>query len=85
MAQSESETIRRTKESIERTQDDNALLMREIGILENQKATLGASINTVNRQIDLQEVQLKDDCEVAEMCIRENIMRLTQHAETIKK
>ena len=30
-------------------------------------------------------MQLKDDCEVAEMCIRENIMRLTEHAEAIKR
>ena len=50
--------------------------MRVIGNLENSKSTLQASINTVNREIDLQQVQLKDDCEVAEMCIKENIMRL---------
>ena len=30
-------------------------------------------------------MQLKDDCEVAEMCIKENIMRLTEHSETLKK
>ena len=28
---------------------------------------------------------MKDDCEIAEMLIRENIMRLTEHAETIKQ
>jgi len=56
MVDCESETIRRTKETMAQTQDANALLMREMGILENRKATLGASINTVNRQIDLQEV-----------------------------
>ena len=59
--------------------------MRRIGLLENKKSTLKASTNTLNRQIDLQQVQIKDDCEVAEMCIRENIMRLTEHAEVIKK
>ena len=59
--------------------------MRQIGSLENRKDNLNAAINTVNRQIDLQSVQLKDDCEIAELCIRENIMRLSEHAETIKK
>ena len=65
--------------------DSNTDLMRRIGLLENKKSTLKASTNTLNRQIDLQQVQIKDDCEVAEMCIRENIMRLTEHAEVIKK
>lgn len=59
--------------------------MRQISRLESQASSLTSTINAVNRKIEMQEVQLKDDCEVAEMCIRENIMRLTEHSEVIKK
>ena len=59
--------------------------MKEIGALENRKATVQASVNTINRQIDLQKVQLKEDCEVAELNLKEKIMMLTEHAETIKR
>jgi len=58
--------------------------MKNIGQLENRKSLSQASVNTINRHIDLQQVQLKDDCEVAELCMKENIMRLKEHAETIK-
>ena len=66
-------------------QAQNDDTMREIGALENRKATVQASVNTINRQIDLQKVQLKEDCEVAELELKEKIMRLTEHAETIKR
>lgn len=59
--------------------------MREISQLESRASTLNQSVKSVNRKIEMQEVQLKDDCEIAEMCIRENIMRLNEHAEVIKK
>ena len=59
--------------------------MRKISDLENRKQALSTSVKGINRRIDLQKVQLKDDCEVAELCIRENIMRLSEHAETTKR
>ena len=80
----ERSNLNRTKERLSQTQESNAATMRTIGNLEDRKAALQASINRVNREIDLQQVQLQDDCVVAEMCIKENIMRLTEHAETIK-
>lgn len=66
-------------------QANNDETMKEIGALENRKATVQASVNTINRQIDLQKVQLKEDCEVAELNLKEKIMMLTEHAETIKR
>ena len=59
--------------------------MRKIGALESRKAALEASAKSINRQIDLQKVQLRDDCEAAELAIKEQIMRLNEHAEVIKK
>ena len=50
----ERSNLNRTKERINQTQEQNAATMRKIGDLENRKASLQASINTVNRGIDLQ-------------------------------
>lgn len=76
--------MNRNQERIAQLQEQNSETMKRIGDLQSSKSKLQAAINTLNREIDLQQVQLKDDCEVAEMCIRENIMHLTEHAETIK-
>ena len=59
--------------------------MKKIGALESRKAALQASAKSINRQIDLQKVQLKDDCEAVELSLKEQIMRLNEHAEVIKK
>ena len=58
--------------------------MRNIGILEARKEKMQVQVTSMNREVDMQTMK-QSDLEIKEREVKEDILRLKEHAEVVKK